>query len=75
MANEKNKFEFVHEQEIKIDSEGNETMRDIYYTKKNGYFCSDSLSSNKETAKRLFDLVVKHNGELKTTTVLETIEN
>ena len=60
---------------IKIDSEGNETMREIDYTNTNGYCCSDSLSSNKETAKRLFDLVVKHNGELKTTTVLETIEN
>ena len=71
MAKEKNKYEFVHEQEIKL----NEETRNIYYTKKNGYFVSDSLSSDKEQAKKLFDLVVKHDGELKTTTVLETIEN
>jgi len=71
MAKENNKFEFVHEQEIKL----NEETRNIYYTKKNGYFVSDSLSSDKELAKKLFDLVVKHDGELKTTTVLETIEN
>ncbi len=71
MANEKNKFEFAHEQEIKL----NEEIRNIYYTKKNGYFVSDSLSSDKELAKKLFDLIVKHNGELKTTTILETIEN
>ncbi len=75
MANEKNKFEFIHEQEIKLDAEGNPTTRDIYYTKKNEYFCSDSLSSNKATAQKLFELIVKHDGVLKTTTVLETIEN
>ncbi len=71
MANEKNKFEFVHEKEIKLDEE----IRNIYYTKKNGYFVSDSLSSDKETAQKLFELVVKHDGVLKTTTILETIEN
>lgn len=71
MANETNKFEFVHEEEIQLNAE----TRNIYYTKKNGFFVSDSLSSDKATAKKLFDLIVKHNGELKTTTVLETIEN
>tara|TARA_S200002703_G_C3777548_1_gene239436 strand:+ start:856 stop:1071 length:216 start_codon:yes stop_codon:yes gene_type:complete len=70
MAKEKNTYEFVHEQEIKL----NEETRNIYYTKRNGYFVSDSLSSDKEQAKKLFELVVKHNGVLKTTTILETKE-
>ena len=68
MANETNTYEFVHEQEIKL----NEEIRDIYYTKKDGYFVSDSLSSDKAHAKKLYELIVKHNGNLKTTTILET---
>jgi hypothetical protein len=71
MAKENNKFEFVHEQEIKL----NEEIRNVYYTKKNGCFVSDSLSLDREIAQKLFELVVKHDGVLKTTTILETIEN
>ena len=71
MANKTNKFEFVHEEEIQLNAE----TRNIYYTKKNGLFVSDSLSCDKDTAKKLFDLIVKNNGEMKKTTVLETIEN
>ena len=71
MSNEKSKttYEFVHETDITLDG-----TKDIYYTTKDGYFVSESLSSDKEKAKKLFDLVVKHNGVLKTTTILETKE-
>ena len=62
-------YEFVHEIDITLDG-----AKNIYYTKKDGLFVSESLSSDKEKAKKLFDLVIKHKGVLKTTMVLETKE-
>jgi len=72
MENTKTKFEFVGETTIFLNQSGLEETKTVYFTKRNDMFVSDSLSYDKETAQKLFELVVKHNGELRKTTVLKT---
>ena len=53
---------------------GEEEIKTTYYTTKDGFLVSDTLSYDKETAEKLFEIVVKHNGKLRTTNVLKTVE-
>ena len=65
-------FTFI--EETHITKEGEKTF---WYTKMQedqGFasLVNDSLSYKKDEAKVMYDLIVKHNGEMKTETILET---
>lgn len=66
MTNEKMKFDFVKETKTNGDI--------IYFTKVNDHYISDTLSTNKEKAKSIFDNIVKNKGKYVTEEILETIE-
>ena len=65
-------FTFI--EETQITKEGEKTF---WYTKMQedqGFpsIVTDSLSYKKDEAKVMYDLIVKHNGEMKTVEILET---
>ena len=61
-------FEFCKETEITKDG-----INVVYFTRRNGEFCSGSLSYDREEAYGRFKLIVAHNGETKRIEVLETL--
>jgi len=66
MENEKIKIEFVKETRTSGDI--------IYFTKVNDTYISNTLSTDKEKAKSIFDNIVKNKGKYVTEEILETIE-
>ena len=65
-------FTFIEETQITKEGE-----KKFWYTKMQedqGFPCivNDSLSYNQDEAKVMYDLIVKHNGEMKTEKILET---
>jgi len=73
MGNNKTTFELKEDITITLNSAtGEEETKTTYYTTKDGFLVSDTLSYDKQTAEKLFEIVVKHNGELRKTTVLKS---
>tara|TARA_R110002020_G_scaffold293369_2_gene508721 strand:+ start:233 stop:490 length:258 start_codon:yes stop_codon:yes gene_type:complete len=68
-ATKKNVFEFVKFEHVTKDG-----IQVSYFTRKNGELITDSLSVDKEKAKKFFNDVVAINGETKKFTVLKTIK-
>ena len=65
-------FTFIEETQITKEGE-----KKFWYTKMQedeGFasLVNDSLSYNQDEAKVMYDLIVKHNGEMKTVEILET---
>lgn len=74
MSNKKTQFNFVEKTEIKKD--GKQTF---YYTEMKTpadtipMFVSGSLSSHKEEAEKMFNLIVENNGQMESVKQLKTI--
>ena len=64
-----NEFTFCKQTEITTDG-----IKTYYLTRKNGELVSNSLSSNMEKAKSVFNEIVNLGGELKKEEVLETVK-